>query len=399
MKNYKIVRISTIASVIKEQIYLDNPLLQTLSYQQQHNFILQGFYTYADSFSRSMNGLGNESVELLFDIEKLQKQWAKENNLHLQEGQHWQVKIITAQLKKIKPDVVYIQGMCNIDSIYLESIKEQIPNLRLIVQYTGAPFFWEQIDNKALLLVGTPHMREQAKERGLNATLVYHSFDPEILKQIKIQRKKYNFSFAGSSGFGYGYIHKSRFWDLLKLSYNTPIQMWLDELELLHRQCNDSPFNKVELKKEYSHNLNYNVSEYPAPICKLSYLIPEQKWNSSVHGLAYFQVLADSHLTYHRHGDVINGFAGAMRMFEATGVRSCLITDNQKNLSDIFEPDKEVVTYNSLSECVEKVNYLLEHPDEMYAIAQAGQKKTLEHHTIEHRVKYIHELILTKLNQ
>ncbi|MBK7501080.1 MAG: glycosyltransferase family 1 protein [Ignavibacteriales bacterium] len=56
------------------------------------------------------------------------------------------------------------------------------------------------------------------------------------------------------------------------------------------------------------------------------------------------------------------------------------INRSQKNISDFFEPDKEVVTYNSSEECVEKVNWLLLHPNELKQIADAGQKRTLKIH-------------------
>jgi spore maturation protein CgeB len=66
-----------------------------------------------------------------------------------------------------------------------------------------------------------------------------------------------------------------------------------------------------------------------------------------------------------------------MRLFEATGAGTCLLTDWKENLKDFFELDKEVSVFKSNEECLEKILYLLEHEDERKAIAQAGQKRTL----------------------
>jgi spore maturation protein CgeB len=87
-----------------------------------------------------------------------------------------------------------------------------------------------------------------------------------------------------------------------------------------------------------------------------------------------------------------------MRLFETTGVGACLLTDWKENLSELFEPGKEVLTYRSVEECVEKVNYILEHEDERDSIAAAGQRRTLREHTFDNRAARIDEIIRSVLN-
>ena len=82
-----------------------------------------------------------------------------------------------------------------------------------------------------------------------------------------------------------------------------------------------------------------------------------------------------------------------MRLFEATGVGSCLLTDWKENLSDFFIPDVEVVTYRSSQEATEKVKFLLEHPEQRRAIALAGQRRTLSEHTYKQRAQQLDALI------
>jgi spore maturation protein CgeB len=70
-----------------------------------------------------------------------------------------------------------------------------------------------------------------------------------------------------------------------------------------------------------------------------------------------------------------------LRLYEATGMGALLLTDWKDDLGDIFETDREVVTYRSPEECAEKARYYLDHPDERAAIAEAGQRRTLRDHT------------------
>jgi spore maturation protein CgeB len=106
-----------------------------------------------------------------------------------------------------------------------------------------------------------------------------------------------------------------------------------------------------------------------------------------------FQQLHDSRVALNTHIDISRRSASNMRLFEATGVGACLLTDWRENLPQLFDTDAEVVAYRDAEECVEKVNYLLAHEDERRAIAAAGQRRTLREHTFAHRAAQIDEII------
>jgi len=86
-----------------------------------------------------------------------------------------------------------------------------------------------------------------------------------------------------------------------------------------------------------------------------------------------------------------------MRLFEATGVGSCLVTDWRKNIRELFEPDREVVTYRSPEECVEKATWLLDHPRERLEIARAGQARALKDHTFVPRGAQLDAIVRSAL--
>jgi spore maturation protein CgeB len=91
-------------------------------------------------------------------------------------------------------------------------------------------------------------------------------------------------------------------------------------------------------------------------------------------------------MTLNTHGDKA-AYAANMRLFEATGVGTLLITDWQENLHEIFEPGKEVIAYRTPEECAELIQYYLEHVEEREAIARAGQERTLREHTYYKRMQ------------
>ena len=98
-------------------------------------------------------------------------------------------------------------------------------------------------------------------------------------------------------------------------------------------------------------------------------------------------------MTLNIHIDIAEDFAGNMRLFEATGVGTLLITDWKKNLHDMFEPGKEVIAYRTPAECADLVEYYMEHEDECREIGRAGQKRTLREHTYYQRMEELVERV------
>ena len=79
--------------------------------------------------------------------------------------------------------------------------------------------------------------------------------------------------------------------------------------------------------------------------------------------------------------------ANNMRLYEATGVGSLLVTDAKQNLAELFEPGREVVAYCDADDLVEQARHYLAHEDERRAIAAAGQARTLRDHTYAVRMR------------
>ena len=106
-----------------------------------------------------------------------------------------------------------------------------------------------------------------------------------------------------------------------------------------------------------------------------------------------YKILSRTKISFNRHIDVSLNNANNMRLFEATGMGSLLLTDKKDNLNQLFEIDKEIVTYSCKEEALEKVKYLLENPHKISEIALAGQARTLKDHSYEVRMKELIEIL------
>ena len=137
---------------------------------------------------------------------------------------------------------------------------------------------------------------------------------------------------------------------------------------------------------------NNNLKKLEVPVSPIRSLVPDS-CHEPVFGINMFHIWQRSKLTLNAYADNGYQFPSNPRMFEATGVGSCLVVENTPGIADFFEPDKEILTYQSIDECIEKVNYLLVHESERIEMAIAGQKRTLESHSYKNRCEQLNEYL------
>ena len=102
--------------------------------------------------------------------------------------------------------------------------------------------------------------------------------------------------------------------------------------------------------------------------------------------------------TYHTgvnpEGDFVNP-----RTFEIPACGGFQLVDDRSELPELMNPGTEVVTFRSIDELCQKVDYYLNHENEAKSIADRGKKRILKEHTIQHRMRemLIH-IFMDKLN-
>jgi spore maturation protein CgeB len=81
------------------------------------------------------------------------------------------------------------------------------------------------------------------------------------------------------------------------------------------------------------------------------------------------------------------------RLFEATGCGGFVLTEYRAEVADFFEPGREVETFDSRADLVEKVKYYLAHPEQRKAIAEAGCRRAHRDHTYQIRLRRLLEIV------
>lgn len=73
------------------------------------------------------------------------------------------------------------------------------------------------------------------------------------------------------------------------------------------------------------------------------------------------------------------------RVFEVPGAGGCLLTEPADHLEAYLAPGREIEVFSGADELVEKIRYLLAHPEYRDAMAMAGFLKTSDAHTYQAR--------------
>jgi spore maturation protein CgeB len=79
------------------------------------------------------------------------------------------------------------------------------------------------------------------------------------------------------------------------------------------------------------------------------------------------------------------------RTFEVSGAGGFLLTEIAPGLDRYFRIGREVATFETPTQLIEKVRYYLDHPEERDAVARAGHARTMAEHTYERRISEILE--------
>ena len=91
-------------------------------------------------------------------------------------------------------------------------------------------------------------------------------------------------------------------------------------------------------------------------------------------------------VTLNVHAGIAGDYAANIRLFEATGVGSCLLTDWKSDLAQLFDVGSEVMAYRDMDECAEMAVWLQEHKSAM-EMGQNARKRVMQSHLISHRME------------
>lgn len=373
-------------------LYVQHPGLEKKSYLEQMQARVESLFGVADFYSRNLQKLGHEAYDIHVNNVFMQKAWAEEHDIpmkglstetmgykeKLQKAKDaakrtplrylkpfvkpflqlrnnlpsWFHEILAKQIKYYKPDILLNQAMDGISSFFLKEMK---PHVKLLVGQISSPIpEGEQWNNYDIVISSLPNHIQYFRHLGIPAELHRLGFEMEILSRLGENVHFIPVSFVGS----FSKIHQVRIQLLEYLCSKQKISVWGNNLD----------------------NLRPNS---PIRSC----------YQGTAWGINMYRILSASRITLNNHEEVQQSYANNMRLFEATGVGTLLLTDWKENLHEMFEPEKEVATYKNPEECFERIQYYLEHEEKRSAIAHAGQQRTLRDHTYQNRLNELFEII------
>lgn len=407
----RLLKLGIYPRVYIDQFYAARPHLASEPYTGQFDALIEDCFGSSDFWTQALGGLGYETLDLIANAEALQKRWATEHDLSYQEGE-WLFEIALAQIKAFRPAALIVADYSTFSAAFLRQLRRECPSIRLIIGWCGAPYRDGEVFHEwDIVLSCIPELVAHFQSNGHKSFHLNHAFDERILRKLNdAQEPKVDFSFVGSV-LKQNQFHLEREKILLSLIEQTDLRIWSDlRLAPLPPSSMLNNFSPRSLARNlFQTAQTFGISArllaatpFGGRAARLdSATIDSQLVDSRIvrrsdpalYGLDMFQKLRDSRVTLNTHIDISPLSASNMRLFEATGVGSCLITDWKTNLAELFEPDMEVLTYRHPDECVEKVKYILDHESERCAIAAAGQRRTLSEHTFFSRAARIDEII------
>ena len=85
-----------------------------------------------------------------------------------------------------------------------------------------------------------------------------------------------------------------------------------------------------------------------------------------------------------------------LRIFDVMGVGGFMLSNWQEEIPELFVENKEIVTYKTPEELIDKADYYLKHENERVRIGVNGYLKVKEQHTFEQRINKIISIIQGK---
>jgi spore maturation protein CgeB len=398
---------------------------ETMALLYSHDFI------YPPSFRDEMAERGVEVVEVYSDFPPLQRMYLEEAGRSFKAtspGSNLESAFLV-NVERVRPDVVYFQSFDAIPHRLRKRIKQEFPFVRLVAGHNGyMPANLDHYTDVDLAFIAFPTLIRAWKAAGIESEYLPHAFDPRSVRRLQsmAHADRIGLSFVGHTGYGLD-RHSHRYFLLRRLLGETDLMIWglehgastslspiqrfrllilaalmrvpLPVIKAIEARLGSNEIQRIVGRLRREHEIrdakgnaahSWFTTEKP-----LGELYPGRVKLPSF-GPDYLHILARSDITINCHTELTREGLN-MRMFEATGAGTCLVTDHREGIEDMFEPDRDVMIYHSAEECLDKIRFLSANPSARAQIAQSGHARTLRDHMTRNRVDVIDRKIRTML--
>lgn len=342
------------------------PELQEASYEESAKRLFSRSIYYGDAYVNGLASRGFTADQVVPACRPLQFKWARAHGLW--NPSDWigripldarpvlfskQVtdqltlsRILIEQIAGRRPKIVWLFSGIRVTAREVRAWRRHAEHVML---WWSCPlvdgFPYERFD---LILSSIPSLVRHFEDRGIRAAHLSHAFDRRICDRIpSLEARIPRVAFVGNLAPNYG----DRIAFLDALSRHVPIDF-------------------------YGHGEQYLPEDSPL----------RRAYRGPAWGDELYSVYGSHLIVVHKNIDVAEKSASAKRLFEATGMGACVVTEASDDLADLFVPGEEVITYSGVDDCVEKIGQLLTNPERAREIGRRGQQRTLTDHTYERRV-------------
>jgi hypothetical protein len=347
----RILILDSYYSAFLDSFYGRRPEMTQCSYEEQWRALMNEFFGTADFYSTNLIALGHESTEIVANCEPLQRRWANEQGINLDRP-----KLFWSRRARVIPWPQRLPPPPWFYSLLSAQVRRYRPDL-LTGQIACPIADHADFREYDLVLSSFPHFVEQFRHDGLRSEYFNLGFEPRLLDRLQAG-PQHRVVFIG--GLSVDHAERTRF--LEHVAESQPIDIWGYGFDSLSEDSILRPRHHGELWAVDMYNGLFNAK-----------------------------------VALNHHINAAGPNANNMRLYEASGVGSFLLTDYKDNLGSLFEPGKEVVAYRSSAEAIELIDYYLTHEDERKAIASAGQARTLREHTYRHRMEEFVDIVRERL--
>lgn len=305
-----------------------------------------------------------------------------------------QLTYVDQAVREARPDVVFFENPAFLDQQAIALLRSRPDPPLLITHFCAAlrPEAEANLRHYDLVLCCSPRFEELARAQGATTQLHYHAAPPAALElplppfEGRLRRA----CFIGSIVPGSRY-HSRRLQLLRQVCRaGVPIDIYSDPpasrlLGALRRRR--GPGSRLVRSLE---GLNRRLAA-GSPL--------HRALRPPVYGPAMFHAMQRHLCSVNVHAGMAQGCAANMRLFEAAALGVCLISEDHPNLPDLFEPGREILTYGSAAELIDRIRFCVDNPQEACAIGERARQRALASHRYADRVAALHGRLLQLLDQ
>lgn len=360
-----------------------------LNFHDHQKVLFDDHFSWPSDFSDYLHDEGASTFFSIANYTSLQKKWLRENKIIINDINNIEKKIVFNQIKKFKPDVLWIFAIFDYYDDFLIEIK---PYVGKIISWISSPYPKKLSFKNIDYLVSSDFGLFKSKENHFKKVIkTLPGFNIKILSKIQIKKK----NIVPKIGFNGQFTidHKLRIKFISNLLHShfkinisglitqNPMKDIIRKFAIYFfnydfKSIKELIFNFYEFKEFYK-NTNFLKKQDIRP----------------VFGLDYYNFINNCDVILNIHSDESLLYGGAQRIIEVTGIGKCLITEKKIDTVKQFDFNKEILGYNNYKDLINLLEKIKKNEIDYEKIGINSQLKTIKDYSIKNMYENVKEIL------